>query len=220
MFKNLKELLYFNKIKLMFQKGIDNGDITLFDDLLYQKMSKTYIECIPVSMHIKYLKSKPSQPVRRYDRSLYMFLALDNALLVRADIKTLELKYGKEYAGHGWIEIGDYVYDPTSLLRFKKDVYYNMYCPTNVYKCTKEDYIKNNKKIYEDIKNTTLDDFKPKGKKRTDLCVVIPLLQSIVDITKDEEFKRDLTHYLSSIQYDEKQVFEEMYNMTNKIIRK
>lgn len=209
MFDNLKKGLYFSKMQLLFNKGIQEGKITIFDEDFYERMSHTYISCIPVSMHIKYLKPI-LPPGKCYDRSLYMFFCFDDALLVRGNNKDLELRCGKEDAGHGWIEIGDYVYDPSLLLRFEKDIYYKIYCPTNVHKYSKNDYIKENKEFYEEIKNTTLQDFQPNGRKRTDLCVIIPLLQGIADNSNDSEFKRDVCYYLASIQYDEEQVYEEL----------
>ena len=132
----------------------------------------------------------------------------------------LELRFGKEYAGHGWIEIGDYVYDPSLTLRFDKDLYYKIYNPSNVYKYTKKEYREINKKYYDMIKNTTISDFQPGGSKRTDLCTVIPLIRQIAEYSCDENFKKDLDEYLSLIQYDEKQVYEELVSKCNSLIRK
>lgn len=209
MFENIKKGLYFSKLQILFKKGFEDGSIVPFDDSFYERLSHTYIKCIPVSMHIKYLKPIVG-PGKCLDRSLYMFLCFDDALLVIGDLKNLELKYGKEHMCHGWIELGDYVYDPSLLLRFKKDVYYKLYCPTNVHKCNVEQYVEDNKEFYDDIKQTTLDDYKLGGKKRIELCVMIPLLKGIADKTNNEEFKRDLLYYLSSIQYDEQQISEEL----------
>mgnify|MGYP003299039579 CR=1 FL=1 len=130
MFDNIKKELYFFRKEVLFNKGIKEGKIVPFDDCFYEKMSHTYFNCVPISMHIKYLKPL-SGPGKCYDRSLFMFFCFDDALLVRADIKNLELLYGKENAGHGWIEIDDYVYDPSSTLRFDKKLYYQIYNPTN-----------------------------------------------------------------------------------------
>ena len=75
-----------------------------------------------------------------------MFLAQPSSILVRGNIKTLEYKYGNEKSRHGWIEIDDYVYDQTSLYKYKKDLYYKIYEPTDITKITTEDYIKEKKK--------------------------------------------------------------------------
>lgn len=209
MFDNIKKVLYFKKMVLLFNKGLVEGKIVTFNEEFYKNMSHTYFNCIPISMHIKYLKPT-TPPGKCYDRSLLMFFCFDDALLVRANNKDLELRFGKELAGHGWIEIGNYVYDPSLMMRFEKDLYYKIYRPTDVHKISKEEYIKVNGSYYDEVRNTTLEDFKLGGKKRTDLCVSIPLVLGIAEMSNDENFKRELDEYLTSIQYDEKQVCEEL----------
>ena len=142
-------------MQLLLKKGVEDGNIVPFDDEFYEKLSYTYIKCLPVSIHMKYLKHI-LRPGKCYDRSLYIFFCFPNAVLVHGDNKDLELKYGKEKAGHGWIEMDGYCYDPTLLLRFKKETFYEIYKPYNVSKTTTEEY-KNccdyNKQVYEDIVN-------------------------------------------------------------------
>lgn len=106
------------------------------------------------------------------------------------------------------------------LLKFKKELYYKIYCPTNIYKCTKEEYIEDekSKKFYDEIKSTTIEDFKPNGRKRTDLIVMIPLLKEMA--ANNEEFKNDVNNYLSSIKYDEEQINEEINLQFKKIFDK
>lgn len=209
MFDNLKKGLYFSKMQLLFSKGIQEGKIVPFDDEFYEKMSHTFFNCIPISMHIKYLRPTIG-PGKCYDRSLFMFFCFDDALLVRGDNKDLELRFGKENAGHGWIEIGDYVYDPSLLLRFDKDEYYKIFIPTNVSKTTKEEYQQVNGSYYDDVRNTSVSDFQLGGSKRTDLCVTIPLIRGIAECSTDATFKKELREYLELIQYDEQQVYEEL----------
>lgn len=212
MFDNLKKTLYFSREQVLLKKGLEDGSIVPFDEDFYEKMRHTYISCIPVSMHIKYLKPIIG-PGKCYDRSLYMFFCFENAVLVRGDTKDLELRYGKDCSGHGWIEMDGYCYDPSLLCRFKKETYYEIYKPYNVSKTTAEEYkncCDSNRQFYEDIVNTKLSDFQPNGSKRIDLCVMIPLLEGIANSSDDPEFKRDVCYYLSAIQYDEQQVFGEM----------
>lgn len=212
MFDNLKKELYSIKMYSLLKKGIDNGSIVSFDDEFYEKMNHTYISCLPVSMHIKYLKPI-IEPGKCYDRSLYMFFCFENAVLVRGNIKYLELRYGKEQAGHGWIEMDGYCYDPSLLLKFKKENYYKIYKPYNVSKTTAEEYKNNcefNKQVYEDILNTKLTDFQPNGRKRNDLCTIIPLIQEIAEKRVNTDLKKELDNYLKLIQYDEMQIYEEM----------
>ena len=203
----------------MFNKGIKEGKIVPFDDCFYEKMSHTYFNCIPISMHIKYLKPL-SGPGKCYDRSLFMFFCFDDSLLVRADIKNLELLYGKENAGHGWIEIDDYVYDPSSTLRFDKKLYYQIYNPTNVHKTTKEEYQKLNGSYYDDVRNTTILDFQPGGSKRTDLIVSIPLIYRIAKYSDDKDFRKEVDDYLTLIQYDERQISKELVSKCDFLLKR
>lgn len=218
MFYTMKRALYYTRTNILFNNGFNNGDIIPFDDEFYSKLNNTFVSCLPVSFHIKYLKPT-TPPVKCYDRSLYMFFCFDDALLVRADIKDLELRYGKEKAGHGWIEIGDYVYDPSSRLRFKKDLYYDIYKPYNVSKVNKEEYcsMDGNLQAYNDIINTKLEDFMPYGKKRLELSIIIPLIQDMTKYSKNEEFIKDVNDYIESIQYDILEINNELNELMDKI---
>lgn len=149
-----------------------------------------------------------------------MFFCFDDAWLVRGNNNALEFLYGREHSGHGWIEIGDYVYEPTLLLRFQKDIFYQIYSPTNVNKYSKEDYIRKNKDFYEEIKKTTLEDFQPGGRKRIDSIVFIPILQGIAELSDDEDFKKEVSNYLSSIQYDEEQIQTEIQREMKGVFQK
>lgn len=221
MLNNIKKKLYFAKANRLLIEGIKNNEVIPFDDDFYDKLKHTIIYCLPVSMYIKYLK--PTLPPGKcYDRSLYMFFCFEDAVLVRADIKTLELKYGKDNAGHGWIELGDYVYDPTTLMRYKKNLYYKIYQPTNITKSTKEDFYsqKDSKEFYEDVTSTTIDDLKPHGRKRIDLYSVIPLVSGTAYKSNNTEFISELEEYLSLIDYDEEEINNEINEKLQKTKKK
>ena len=211
MFDSLKKNLYYNKMKLLFDKGVSDNKIVPFDDELYDKMDQVYISGLPVSIHIKYLKPK-FPPGKCYDRSLYMFFCFDDAILVRGDNKDLELEYGKEKSGHGWIEIGDYVYDPSLMMRFDKELYYEIYNPINVTKCNKDEYCstKDRCALYTDVKNTSIDDFKPYGKKRIELFITMPLVKEIARYSDNPKFIDELNEFIKLIQYNEEEIYNEL----------
>lgn len=48
------------------------------------------------------------------------------------------------------------------------------------------------------------------GSKRIDLCISIPFVKGIADCSDDVDFKNDLSEYLELIQYDERQVYDEL----------
>ena len=96
----------------------------------------------------------------------------------------------------------DYVYDPTSLYKYKKDLYYKIYEPTSITKITTEDYIKEKKEEYYKTKKA-LEDYLPDGDNRIDLYSLIPILEEIVLLTNEE-----IENYFKLIKYN-KDTFEE-----------
>ena len=212
MFEAIKKQLYFMKADLLFYKGLLNKKIVQFDDEFYEKMSHTYFNGIPISMHIKYLKPLPGMPGGCFDRSLFMFFCFPNAILCRGDIKDIELKGGKENAGHGWIEIDNYVYDPTLLERFDKGLYYSIYMPSNIVRYTKEDYCSTpqQKAYYDGITQTTIADLQKEGKKRMSLTTTMPLIRGIAEHSGNQDFIRELNEHLLLIKYDEQHLTKKL----------
>ena len=221
MAKSLDKLLkklYFKRTELLFDKAFNEGKITEFDEEIYEKMDGTIVSCLPVSLYIKYSKYLFPEGTC-YDRSLYMFLALDDALLVRGNNKDLEYKYGKNHAGHGWIEIGNYVYDPSLMLRFEKDVYYRLYGCSDVHKIDKATYAAKNQKFIDDNVCTDFNEFRPGGKKRLELGVLIMQIKSLCSFINDDKFTKELNEYLSFIEYDEEEIREEREKAIQKIFK-
>ncbi len=208
MFDDIKKKLYFIKFNTLSVKAFQNGKITEFDDEIFEKMGNTIVACLPVSLYIKYSKYLFAKGTC-YDRSLYMFLALDDALLVRGNNKNLELMYGKGNDGHGWIEIGNYVYDPSLMLKFDKDTYYALYGCSNVYKIDKKTYLEQHKEFVDENVSHNFAEFKPNGKRRLELGVLIIQIRAMSELLGDEKFTNDLNDYLSLIEYDENQIQEE-----------
>ncbi len=213
MIAELKKKLFFLKYRVLFTKACNEGDITLFDEEIFKKMEDTIIACLPVSIYIKY-SNLLFPDGTCYDRSLYMFLALEDALLVRGKNMDLVYNFGEGHGGHGWIEIGDYVYDPSTMLKYRKDVYYKLFECADVFKIDKESYIKDHKEFYDAHVTTDFDEFRPGGKRRLELGVLMIQHRKLAELSGNEDFKKDLTAYLEDIEYDENQIQRER----NKII--
>lgn len=213
MFDEIKKKLFLERLKVLTIDGIATGQIIPFDETFYERLSHTYICGLPVSFHIKYLAPVKGQIGQCYDRSLYMFLALEESVLVRSDRKDLKLVFGKESAGHGWIEIGDYVYDPTTRAKYSKALYYKIFEPTNTIYYTREDYSKigNNREFVNDVCSTTLEDFMLNGRKRFDL-IAIPLVRGVAQMQNKTEFLEKLDEFLSQVEYDEKTLYQDLKN--------
>ncbi len=204
--KSLRTDLYYSCAATIINKGLQDGTITPFDKDFYEQMSHTYINGVPVSIEMKYLRPTLG-PGKCYDRSLYMFFCFDDALLVRGDQKTLELKFSKDNAGHGWIEKDGYVYDPSLLHKFPVELYYKIYGVSNVHKCSHAEYVSHpeNKKLYDKIRNANLQDYQPNGKYRSELLLSMPLVKGIAEMSGDTEFQQELNKYLKLVQYPTKE---------------
>lgn len=208
MFDDIKKKLYFTKFNILWNKAIKEGKITQFDDEIFQQMSNTIIACFPVSFYIKHSNHMFAQGTC-YDRSLYMFLALDDAILVRGDNKDLEYNYGKGHEGHGWVEVGNYVYDPSLMVKFDKDTYYALYGCSNMSKIDKKSYLEQHKEFVDKHVSHDFDEFRPNGKRRLELGILVMQVRALSEMLDDENFTNDLNSYLSLIEYDEKQIHDE-----------
>ena len=208
MFDDIKKKLYFTKFNILWNKAIKEGKITQFDDEIFQQMSNTIIACFPVSFYIKHSNHMFAQGTC-YDRSLYMFLALDDAILVRGNNKDLEYNYGKGHEGHGWVEVGNYVYDPSLMVKFDKETYYTLYGCSNVSKTDKRTYLKEHKEFVDKHVSHDFDEFRPNGKRRLELGILVMQVRALSEMLGDESFTNDLNSYLSLIEYDEKQIHDE-----------
>ena len=147
-----------------------------------------------------------------------MFLALDNAFLVRGDTKSLEYRYGIEESGHGWVEIGNYVYDPSLMLKFDKDIYYSLYGCSNISKIDKHTYLSYHKEFVDSHVSHNFDEFKPNGNRRLELGVLIIQLRALSKMLGDEQFINDLNDYLSYVEYSEKQILDEKQDVIKRIL--
>lgn len=217
MFDDIKKKLFFIKFNILSNKASQDGKVTEFDEEIFKKMSNTIIACLPVSLYIKY--SNYLFPAGTcYDRSLYMFLALDDAILVRGNNKDLELIYGKGNAGHGWIEIGNYVYDPSLMLKFDKETYYKLYGCSDIFKIDKKTYLEQHKEFVDSTVSYDFNEFRPNGIRRLELGVLIIQIKALCELLGDEKFTNDINDYLSLIEYDEKEIQEERDKAIQKML--
>ena len=204
----------------MFWYGVHTGKIVDFPEEFYDRLKCVYADGLPVYLRIKYLKALRDMGTC-FDRAYYMFVCCDDATYVRANTELLKANNGADNSEHAWIEIGDYVYDPSTLAKIKKDLYYEMVQPYNVKKATKEQFLSdpNLKERYDKIKNTTIEDLKPGGKYRLELFAKAPLMTAFADQPGNENFKRELQEFLNEVQYGEG-VEKELDDMYNEAIKK
>ena len=206
MLKKVKKELFFLKMHLLITKGLSDGRIQHIDDEFYKETDKVIFNSIPITFHLKYLKPMTG-PGKCYDRSLFMFFCFPDSLLCRGEHLDLTYRFGEGHGGHGWLEMGDYVYDPSSLLRFDKELYYEIYGVTDIRRTNLEEYNKVNGDFYERMTSVKIEDLLPGGKNRHSLLVDIPLSYGIANF--NPEFKEKMDEWLEVIQYDEEQIREQ-----------
>lgn len=217
MLKEIMRELYFVRLNLLFKEGLKKGDILPFEDELYDRLSKVYFNGYPLSIQIKYLKPKFS-PGQCEDRSWFITMGFEDALWVSGDNKDLELNYGKSGAWHFWVEHDGWVYDPTLLYKIKKELYYKMYMCKNVIVRYPSQYKQD--EWYQEVVGTTIDDLRPGGKDRCHLCVSIPLLVHAAEHSSFPDFLEEVNKHLKLIEYDHKQISDELNESVSELIRK
>ena len=203
--KAKKDLVYL-KHQILMIHGIASDKITDFDDELYNKLNKVYFNSIPVSILVKYLDSN-NFPEYSADRIAATFLSISDALLARGKIDYFNLEYGMENIIYEWLEIGDYVYDLITMLRFKKDYYYKMFSPKEINKITKKDYLLDDDNIreYNFAITTNIDDLKPNTEKMRRYYHYILNIKNKAYLSRNVYLIRDLKDHLFHIDFDENQ---------------
>jgi len=130
------------EVRLMYYliKGYGSDEITPYDDEFKQKLSDESVRNISVARIIDdFIPSDDATNGHCFERSFLMFLCVENASWVYGDNKIIELAHGKANAAHAWVEVGNHVYDPTTVLKYPKDLYYKMLKINNAIKLTHDD---------------------------------------------------------------------------------
>ena len=194
MLANLRKNLYFRALKIKMQQGLNNGTIVPFEQDLYDRLDNIYFCGATLSIWLKYLKPTYGMPGQCEDRSLFIAAGLQGATLVRADLKNLELLYGKDDSWHFFASYNGWIYDPSSLYRFREDVYYDLFRPSNVQRFESEDY--KNSYSYLSITDTTLEDLQTFNSKKVWFYSGLKGVMAIAALSQDENFKQELRSML------------------------
>lgn len=204
MLDKAKIKLDYLKHQILMIQGIASDKITDFDDELYNKLDKVYFKGIPVSILVKYLDSN-NFPEYSADRIAATFLSIPDALLVRGKINSFNLEYGMREIFYEWLEIGDYVYDLITMLRFKKDYYYHMFSPDDIDMLTKNEYLSegDNLKEYNFLISTDIDDLNPNTEKMRNYYNYILNIKGKAYLSRNVFFIHDIKDHLFKINFDE-----------------
>ena len=105
------------------------------------------------------------------------------------------------------------------MLKFDKETYYKLYGTTDITRTDKDTYLREHKDFVDTVVSTDFDEYRPGGKRRLDLGILVIQVQAIARMIDDQEFKKDLADYLVDIEYDENQIQEERNKVIQELFR-
>ena len=199
---DMKIKLHEQKRKAIFKYGARTGGIQFYEEELIERLRSVYYGGIPASI---LLFIDPLTNGHCYDRSMLITMGMDDFTLVRGKISGLRLRYGEEKAGHGWVESGDWVYDTSEGLKFKKSLYYAMESPQVTAIRTKQECLDYDE--YQDILNADIEQDKYV------LPVMMPMIEGLAQISLLSEFlKAEIERFKKEVKYDDicREVEEDM----------
>ena len=171
--------------------GVENGLVQPYEDELIKRLRTVYYGGVPAAILLFVDKLCNGYC---YDRSMLITMGMDDFLLVNGDIKSLELKYGKESANHSWAESNGWVYDTSLGFKIEKNLYYKMEQPKINKINTKEscyDYFE-----YKEIINSNIEHDKYV------LPMIIPIIERVVpECLFSEYLKNELELFKERINY-------------------
>lgn len=143
--KQLRSGCFDMRIMHHLKNGYRTCQITAYDDEFVQNLKQHHISGETVFTIINDFKpDEDSNEVGHcLERSFLMFLCNHDSVWVYGNNQNLAIKYGKQNSTHAWVEIGNFVYDPTTIRRYPKKLYYNMLKINHVKKLTYGNYQQN-----------------------------------------------------------------------------
>lgn len=153
--KQLK--LFEKKHKKMLAYGIKHKLIFTYPDALFNRLRPYQVGGFPASIMLFIIEMCNG---KCYDRSLLMQLAFSDCQIIQADVETLRVTAGEEYAEHSFVvtkEFGgnkEWVVDTSMGLIYDKDYYFKFENPTINRIITKEECMN-----YSETKEIIAGDF-------------------------------------------------------------
>lgn len=123
-----------------FYKSIANGKFKKFDEAFYRQFDGMYYDALPLYYYLRIENME-----KCYRTSAILALALDQAdiHICRGDLKKQAIIENKKHFGHGWLEIGNTVYDTTWQIIADKDTYYKVFGVVTEENTGKKQYFSN-----------------------------------------------------------------------------
>jgi len=105
-----------------YNKAFEKGKFKSFNDEFISQFDGMYYNGYPIWYYLEYMSMG-----KCYDASAILALAIgEEASIARGELSHLNSIFGKKF-GHGWVEVGDTVYDTTWKIIADKKTYYKVY---------------------------------------------------------------------------------------------
>ena len=154
-------------------EALANKEILPYEEELIEKLRDLNYRGIPLSI---VLLSKELCRGECYVMSMSISRGMDSFTLVHGDVYFLSLN--DEYPNHSWVEKDGFVYDTTDGLKWKKELYYELFKPV-----VREVYDEKTVGTYSDYQ-----DVLSRSKKDEDMTVLALMIQHIEDIESSSHY--------------------------------
>jgi len=105
-----------------YNKAFDCSKFRHFDDEFLSQFDGMYYNGYPIWYYLEYMSMG-----KCYDASAILALAIgESSNVARGELSNLNSIYGEKF-GHGWVEVGNTVYDTTWKIIADKKTYYRVY---------------------------------------------------------------------------------------------
>lgn len=154
-------------------EALANKEILPYEEELIEKLRDLNYRGIPLSI---VLLSKELCRGECYVMSMSISRGMDSFTLVHGDVNFLSLN--DEYPNHSWVEKDGFVYDTTDGLKWKKELYYELFKPVV-------------REVYDEKTVSTYGDYQDvlsRSKKDEDMTVLALMIQHIEEIESEERY--------------------------------
>jgi len=188
-FKEIRRTLYTNRLRLLLADGIEKKLILPFEKEVFDSLDELIYDGVPVGIYMTHIQPNPKQWINKRDeRSVMLSLAFKDCHLMQGYCKCPE----EDHFFHCWVENDGWVYDPTYMMKFKKELYYKVFKPNIV-------EIQSRKELEEEIyyQECLSGNIHPTAV----LCAMI-LLEGTAEKDNNQDLKNEMKLFKEKINYD------------------
>lgn len=178
---------------IILNTAIQNNKIRPFSDSIDNNLREVIYAVLPAIIYIKY-ERPTSPPGNCLERAYLLSEAVPNSCVVSAKFENI--------GEHFWVESGNICYDPTSLLEYDKDVYYdiNNIKKTKIISRSELDSLG----FIQYCRRRKISDFSTDPTYYSDLDAILSFIFKSVKYRAMPEYKQEIDNYLERLGYYQK----------------